>query len=73
MHAAENAINALKDTHLLGRRLVLDYAEAETVDPEEEIAKMQKKIGGQVSKVTLQQLTGRGRKKVNIGNDEAEA
>ncbi len=43
------------------------------MDPEEEIAKMQKKVGGQVSKVTLQQLTGRGQRKVNIGNDEAEA
>jgi len=72
---AENALNALKDTHLLGRKLVLDFAEAEAVDPEEEIAKMQKKIGGQVNKVTLQQLTGRGRQRVNIGEtgDEDEA
>ena len=43
------------------------------MDPEEEIEKMQKKIGGQVEKVTLQQLTGRSRKKVTIGDDEAEA
>jgi multiple RNA-binding domain-containing protein 1 len=64
---AENALNALKDTHLLGRKLVLDFAEAEAVDAEEEIAKMQKKIGGQVNKITLQQLTGRGRQRVNIG------
>lgn len=72
---AENALNALKDTHLLGRKLVLDFAEAEAVDAEEEIAKMQKKIGGQVNKVTLQQLTGRGRQRVNIGDngDEDEA
>ena len=69
---AENALNALRDTHLLGRRLALDFAEAETVDPEEEIAKMQKKIGGQVNKVTLQQLTGRGRQKVNIGEDQED-
>ncbi|KAF4976973.1 hypothetical protein FZEAL_6444 [Fusarium zealandicum] len=40
---AENALNALRDTHLLGRKLVLDFAEAEAVDAEEEIAKMQKK------------------------------
>lgn len=72
---AENALNALRDTHLLGRKLVLDFAEAEAVDAEEEIAKMQKKIGGQVSRVTLQQLTGRGRQRVNIGEtgDEDEA
>ena len=69
---AENALNALRDTHLLGRKLVLDFAEAEAVDAEEEIAKMQKKVGGQVNKVTLQQLTGRGRTKVNIGNEDDE-
>ncbi|KND91264.1 Multiple RNA-binding domain-containing protein 1 [Tolypocladium ophioglossoides CBS 100239] len=69
---AESALNALRDTHLLGRRLVLDYAEAEAIDAEEEIEKMQRKVGGQVNKVALQQLTGGGRKKVNIGNDEEE-
>ncbi|POR32757.1 Multiple RNA-binding domain-containing protein 1 [Tolypocladium paradoxum] len=69
---AESALNALRDTHLLGRRLVLDYAEAEAVDAEEEIEKMQRKVGGQVNKVALQQLTGGGRKKVNIGNNEEE-
>lgn len=69
---AENALNALRDTHLLGRKLVLDFAEAEAVDAEEEIEKMQRKVGGQVNKVALQQLTGGGRKKVNIGNNEDE-
>ncbi|KID89766.1 MRD1-like protein [Metarhizium guizhouense ARSEF 977] len=69
---AENALNALKDTHLLGRRLVLDFAEAEAVDAEEEIEKMQRKVGGQVNKVALQRLTGGGRKRVTIGNDEEE-
>ncbi|KAH6900264.1 hypothetical protein B0T10DRAFT_393719 [Thelonectria olida] len=69
---AENALIALKDTHLLGRKLVLDFAEAEAVDAEEEIAKMQKKVGGQVNKVALQQLTGRGRSRVNIGNEQDE-
>ncbi|KAI9171749.1 Multiple RNA-binding domain-containing protein [Paramyrothecium foliicola] len=66
---AENALNALRDTHLLGRKLVLDFAEAEAVNAEEEIEKMQRKVGGQANKVALQQLTGGGRKKVNIGND----
>ncbi|KAL9480052.1 hypothetical protein ACSS6W_004838 [Trichoderma asperelloides] len=69
---AENALNALKDTHLLGRRLVLDFAAAEAVDAEEEIEKMQRKVGGQANKMALQQLTGGGRKKVTIGNDEDE-
>jgi len=72
LELAANAINALKDTHLLGRRLVIDYAEVEVVDPEEEIAKMQKKIGRQVEKVTMQQLTGRGKQKFTIGEEDAE-
>ncbi|KAH7156265.1 hypothetical protein EDB81DRAFT_382814 [Dactylonectria macrodidyma] len=67
---AENALNALRDTHLLGRKLVLDFAAAEAVDAEEEIAKMQRKVGGQVNKVALQQLTGKGRTRVNIGNED---
>lgn len=66
---AENAVKALRDTHLLGRKLVLDYAEAETEDPEEEIERMQKKVGGQVNKVALQQLTNRGRTKVSLGDE----
>ena len=69
---AENALNALKDTHLLGRRLVLDFAEAEALDAEEEIEKMQRKVGGQAHKVALQQLTGGGRKRVNIGNEDED-
>ncbi|KAH7027721.1 uncharacterized protein B0I36DRAFT_327733 [Microdochium trichocladiopsis] len=69
---AENAFNSLQDTHLLGRKLVLQFAEAEAVDAEEEIAKMQKKVGRQANKVALQQLTGGGRKKVTIGGDGDE-
>ncbi|KAL2262164.1 hypothetical protein VTK26DRAFT_2275 [Humicola hyalothermophila] len=71
---ALNALTALKDTHLLGRRLVIDFADADEVDPEEQIKAMEKKIRGQVNKVALQQLTGGGRKKVSFGdNDEDEA
>ncbi|KAK4166682.1 putative multiple RNA-binding domain-containing protein [Cladorrhinum sp. PSN259] len=66
---ALNAITALKDTHLLGRRLVLDFAEAEEVDPEEQIKAMEKKVRGQVNKVAIQKLTA-GRAKVNIGDNE---
>lgn len=67
---AENAIDALKDTHLLGRRLVLDFAAEDEVDPEQEIAKMQQKAGKQADKVALQRLTGSGRKKFNLEGDE---
>lgn len=69
---AENAFNALKDTHLLGRRLVVDWAEAELEDPEEQIKAMEAKVRGQTDKVTRAALTNRNRKKVQIG-EEADA
>lgn len=70
---AENAIDALKNTHLLGRRLVLEFAAEDAIDPEQEIEKMQHKVGKQADKVALQQLTGSARKKFNIeGADELD-
>ena len=70
---AENAMDALKDTHLLGRRLVLDFAAEDAIDPEEEIEKMQKKVGRQADKVAVQKLTGVGRKKFNVeGQDDVD-
>ncbi|KAI4264412.1 MAG: hypothetical protein L6R42_000470 [Xanthoria sp. 1 TBL-2021] len=70
---AENAIDALKDTHLLGRRLVLEFAAEDEIDPEQEIAKMQQKAGKQADKVALQRLVGPGRKKFNLeGNDDID-
>jgi multiple RNA-binding domain-containing protein 1 len=69
---AANAISALKNTHLLGRRLHLEYAAEETLDAEEEIERMQKKVGSQVDKVALQKLTGSTRKKFNVGGNEAD-
>lgn len=63
---AHNAMTALKDTHLLGRRLILDFAAEDTVDPEKEIEKMQEKVGKQANKMALQQLTSVGRRKFNI-------
>ncbi|KAL8672488.1 MAG: hypothetical protein Q9168_003059 [Polycauliona sp. 1 TL-2023] len=70
---AENAIDALKDTHLLGRRLVLDFAAEDEIDPEQEIAKMQEKAGKQADKVALRRLVGTGRKKFNVeGHDDID-
>ena len=66
---AENAMSALRDTHLLGRRLVLEFATGEVKDPEEEIANMQKRVGNQADKVALQRLTGTGRQKFNTGDE----
>ncbi|KXL49778.1 MAG: hypothetical protein FE78DRAFT_27998 [Acidomyces sp. 'richmondensis'] len=67
---AESAMEALRDTHLLGRRLVLEFAAGDTVDPEDEIEKMMQKVGGQVNKVALQSLTSSGRKKFTTAQSE---
>lgn len=71
---AAAAMSALRNTHLLGRRLVIEFAEAEAVDAEEEIAKMQKKVGSQMESLAIQQLaTSRShRTKVTIGDEEEE-
>ncbi|CAK3944766.1 related to RNA-binding (RRM superfamily) [Lecanosticta acicola] len=69
---AQSAVEALRDTHLLGRRLILDFAADEPEDAEAEIEKMQEKVGAQVNKVALQKLTSGGRKKFTTQNDEEE-
>lgn len=67
---AENAMDALRDTHLLGRRLVLDFAAEDIEDAEAEIEAMAKKAGSQLNKVALQKLTSGGRKKFRVGDDQ---
>ncbi|OQU98721.1 RNA recognition motif aka RRM, RBD, or RNP domain-containing protein [Cladophialophora immunda] len=67
---AENAIEALSNTHLLGRRLVLDFAEGEIVDPEAEIEAMERKIQGHQDTLTHHRMTGSARKKFNVGARE---
>jgi multiple RNA-binding domain-containing protein 1 len=63
---AENAMDALANTHLLGRRLVLDFAAGESVDPEEEIEALERKMGQQTEMVNLSKITGSGRRKFNL-------
>ncbi|KAL2868818.1 RNA-binding ribosome biosynthesis protein MRD1 [Aspergillus lucknowensis] len=70
---AENAMDALKNTHLLGRRLVLEFANEEAVDPEEEIKRIEKKVGEQLDRVKLQKLTAAGRKKFTVGAQDEES
>lgn len=66
-------MEALRNTHLLGRRLVLSFAETESGDAEKELEKMQQKVGAQANKVALQKLTGGGRKKFNVaGTDDLD-
>ncbi|KAI9892067.1 MAG: Multiple RNA-binding domain-containing protein 1 [Vezdaea aestivalis] len=69
---AENAMDALRDTHFYGRKLVLDWAVEEAGDTEEEIARMQHKAGHQAAKVTAQQLTNSERKKFTLEGQDAE-
>ncbi|KAF3939845.1 Nucleolin [Dactylella cylindrospora] len=64
---AENAMEALRHTHLHGRPLVLEWAKEEAKDAEEEIQRLQKKVGRQVDSVRFAQLSGAGgRKKFDI-------
>jgi multiple RNA-binding domain-containing protein 1 len=70
---AANAMEALGSTHLLGRKLVLEFAAAEAEDAEEELERMQKKVGAQANKVAIQKLTGAGRKKFNVSGDDPDA
>ncbi|KAF2236025.1 multiple RNA-binding domain-containing protein 1 [Viridothelium virens] len=67
---AENAMESVRNTHLLGRRLVLEFASDEPEDAEAEIEKMLKKVGSQANKVELQRLTGNSRSKFDIGGSE---
>jgi len=49
-------MGTLKDTHFLGRKLVLEWSNQEVVSAEEEIGKMQKKAGRQISLMATQAL-----------------
>lgn len=57
---ASNAMEALKDTHLLGRKLNLSFAAADAIDPEDEIQRMQAKVKRQDDKVAAQKLVSGG-------------
>lgn len=70
---ASSAMEALSNTHLLGRKLVLDFAENETDDPEETIKAMEAKAGrhehlANVTKI----LSGSGRRKFAVDSARDE-
>lgn len=67
---AESAIDALRNTHLLGRRLVLDFAAGEDLDPEKEIERMQNKVGNQSDNIALRKLTQSSDRKKFVVDDE---
>ncbi|KAI5785951.1 hypothetical protein EDC01DRAFT_631859 [Geopyxis carbonaria] len=63
---ASNAMQALRDTHLLGRRLVLDYATEATGNAEEEIERMSTKVSQQTDIVALAKLKANRKHMNNI-------
>lgn len=70
---AENAMDQLQGVHLLGRRLVMQYAEEDAVDAEEEIARMTKKVRKQVATNEMAALRNKGgRKKLELDDEDNE-
>jgi multiple RNA-binding domain-containing protein 1 len=69
---ASNAMDQLQGVHLLGRRLVLDYAEKESDDVEAEIEKMTKKTKTQVRTRELADLRegNSGKRKLELEEDD---
>lgn len=51
---------------------MLDYAAEDPEDAEEQIERMQQKVGSQMNRVALQNLAGAGRKKFRVGDGDAE-
>ncbi|KAG7770833.1 hypothetical protein KL931_001655 [Ogataea haglerorum] len=70
---AESAMDQLQGVHLLGRRLVMDFANAESKDAEEEIERMTKKAKFQTGVRKMAQLreSHTGKRKLDL-EDESE-
>lgn len=67
---AENAMDQLQGVHLLGRRLVMQYAEQESEDAEDEIARMTKKVRKQAAIREVAAIKNRGgRRKLDLEDD----
>lgn len=68
---AENAMDQLQGVHLLGRRLVMQYAQQDAVDAEEEISRMTHKVRKQMATREYGALkSAGGRKKLEMDADE---
>ncbi|SCU82281.1 LADA_0C04214g1_1 [Lachancea dasiensis] len=67
---AENAMEQLQGVHLLGRRLVMQHAEQEPQDAEEQIARMTRKVRSQVQTQEHAAMRNGGRRKVDLGEDD---
>jgi multiple RNA-binding domain-containing protein 1 len=69
---AQHALDALKHSHYHGRKLVIDFAEADAEDAETQLEQMAKKVNSQVNKLTAQKLIGAGRKKFNVAGEDGD-
>lgn len=69
---AENAMGQLEGVHLLGRRLVMQYAEKDSANAEEEIDRMTKKVRKQVATTQLAAARLSGKGKILLGDEEDE-
>lgn len=67
---AENAMKALKDVHLLGRHLVLQWAEADAENPEEEIERMEAKVKKQQESEKYTGLRLSGKRSIDLEGNE---
>ena len=71
---AETAMDQLQGVHLLGRRLVMQYAQEDALDPEEEAERMTKRMRRQAATNELSALKGSsGRRRLDIGTQEGES
>ncbi|CCH41202.1 Multiple RNA-binding domain-containing protein 1 [Wickerhamomyces ciferrii] len=69
---AQSAMDQLQGVHLLGRRLVMQYAEQGSDDVEAEIEKMTKKVKKQVATQQLGALRLNGKRKLDLEDDDEE-
>ncbi|CAN6602120.1 multiple RNA-binding domain-containing protein 1 [Trichomonascus vanleenenianus] len=66
---AANALKALQGTHLLGRKLVMEYAQAEAENAEEEIERQAAKMQSQLTKTTLAGMRLSGKRALDLDED----
>lgn len=69
---AESAMDQLQGVHLLGRRLVMQYAEQNSEDVEEEIEKMTKKVRKQVATQKLGNMRMNSKRKLELEDEDGD-
>ena len=69
---AENAMNQLQGVHLLGRRLVMQYAEKDSDNVEDEIEKMTQKVRKQAASREMAAVRMAGKGKMNLDEENED-